>query len=174
MARWRILVVDDNEDTCDLIRLTLDESFDVLTVTNPLDVPQALDIFGPDLILLDVMMPKVSGFQLADYLKKNTRYSSIPIVFLSAKGAVKDQKYGYSLGAAMYLTKPFEPSRLIKNINVLLDGAGIQPGARQWPLEEVRTKLARFESCTISGKLTEAKPVENPDPIHEAGATWLD
>lgn len=144
MDRWRILVVDDDEDTCDLIRMTLEQDFDVLSLTSAQDTSRIIDLFEPDLVILDVMMPKISGFQLADYLKKNPAYKNIPIVFLSAKGTVKDQKYGYSLGASLYLTKPFEPGRLIKNIRLMLDGNAVEHKVKRFSMHEITRKISEL------------------------------
>lgn len=132
--------------------MTLDHEYDVLSLTNPLDTPEVLDLFQPDLIILDVMMPKISGFQLADYLKKNEHYKNIPVVFLSAKGTTKDQKYGYSLGASLYLTKPFEPNRLIKNVRLMLNGGQIAPTVKHLSMLEVNQRLAEKVSCRISAE----------------------
>jgi len=161
--RWRILVVDDDEDTCDLIRMSLEQDFDVLTLTNPQETPEILDVLEPDLIVLDVMMPKVSGFQLADYLKKNPAYRNIPIVFLSAKGTLKDQKYGYSLGASLYLTKPFEPSRLVKNVRLMLSGAAAQRKLKQSSMHEVRQRLAHLMTCRVSAGVAQVDPLPSAE-----------
>lgn len=114
--RFRILAVDDNPDTLELIRLALVEEFDVLTLSDPIDLYEMLDLFEPDLLLLDVMMPKITGFQLVEMLQKNPRTKGMPVVILSAKSAAAEIKHGYKLGASLYLTKPFTPDRLLKNV----------------------------------------------------------
>lgn len=168
MNRWRILVVDDDEDTCDLVRMSLEQNFDTMTLSNPVEMQEALDIFEPDLVVLDVMMPKISGFQIADYLRKNPAYKDIPVVFLSAKGALKDQKYGYSLGASLYLTKPFEPSRLVKNVRLMLESDSVQQKVKQHSMLDVRQRLAHLSSCKMSA---DAKTLGGPAG-HEG--QWLD
>ncbi len=114
--RYRILTVDDNEDVLELIQLTLGQDYDVVTLSNPLDVYEIIDLFEPDLLILDVMMPKVNGFQLTEMLRKNPKTKDLPIIILSAKVNAGDIKHGYRLGATLYLTKPFQPDRLIKNV----------------------------------------------------------
>ncbi len=114
--RCRILAVDDNEDVLELIQLTLGQDYDVITLSNPLDVYEIIDLFEPDLLILDVMMPKVNGFQLTEMLRKNPKTRDLPIIILSAKVNAGDIKHGYRLGATLYLTKPFQPDRLIKNV----------------------------------------------------------
>jgi len=146
MDRWRILVVDDNQDTLDLIRMTLEEDYDVLTLAQAVETPDVLDIFEPDLAILDVMMPKVSGFQLIEYMKKTPACKDIPVVFLTAKGAISDQKYGYTLGASLYLTKPFQPSRLLKNIKLMFESQGAQRKAKKYSMREVELRLSLLSS----------------------------
>lgn len=114
--RYRVLAVDDNEDALELIRMALDEHYDVLTLKDPLKIYGLLDLFQPDLLILDIMMPKVTGFQLIEILQKNPDTKTIPIIILSAKDNAREIKYGYKLGASLYLTKPFEPHRLLKNV----------------------------------------------------------
>jgi CheY-like chemotaxis protein len=105
--RWRILVVDDDRDVLDLIRLKLAQEYDVLCIDQANDVGQAADLFEPDLIILDIMLPKISGYQVMEYLKRNPLTAKTPVCFLSAKSSARDLKYGYSMGASLYLTKPF-------------------------------------------------------------------
>jgi DNA-binding response OmpR family regulator len=142
MDRWRILVVDDNRDTLDLIRMTLEADYDVLTLDNAIETPDVLSIFEPDLVLLDIMMPKVSGFKIIEYMKKQPGFKDIPVIFLSAKGAASDQRYGYTLGAALYLTKPFEPSRLVKNVKLTVKELEGKRKAKKFTLREVELRLS--------------------------------
>ena len=114
--RYRILAVDDNEDTLELIRLTLQEDYDVLTLSNPMDIYELLEVFEPDLLILDVMMPRITGFQLVEMLQKSNTTRNLPIIILSAKNSAREIKHGYKLGASLYLTKPFQPERLAKNV----------------------------------------------------------
>lgn len=120
MERFRILAVDDDLDTLELIRMTLKDEFDVLTLSNPMDIYEYIEIFEPDLLLLDIMMPKLTGFQVIELLSKNPRFRTIPIIILSAKDSVREIKYGYKLGVKLYLTKPFQTERLTKNVKMVL------------------------------------------------------
>lgn len=114
-VRYRVLAVDDSSDTLELIRLALSEEYDVLTLSSPLEIYECIELFEPDLLILDIMMPKITGFQLLELLKKNVRTKDLPIIVLSAKDNIREIKHGYKLGAALYLTKPFQPDRLLKN-----------------------------------------------------------
>jgi DNA-binding response OmpR family regulator len=113
--RARVLAVDDHEDILELIHMTLEPHYDVGTLSNPVDLFEIMEIFEPDLLILDVMMPRVSGFQLTELLRKGN-HRHIPIIILSAKTTAGEIKHGYKVGATLYLTKPFQPERLIKNV----------------------------------------------------------
>ncbi|MBM3333357.1 response regulator [Candidatus Sumerlaeota bacterium] len=116
--RWRILVVDDDKDVLELIRIKLADEYDVLCIDQATDVSLAAQLFEPDLIILDIMLPRISGYQVMDFLKHNPLTAKIPVCFLSAKSSARDLKYGYGLGASFYLTKPFQPERLLRNIKL--------------------------------------------------------
>ncbi len=182
MDRWRILVVDDNVDTLDLIRMTLEADYDVLTLANAVETPDVLSVFEPDLVLLDIMMPKVSGFKIIEYMKKQPAFKDIPVIFLSAKGAVSDQKYGYTLGASLYLTKPFEPSRLVKNVKLLLDEMEGKRKTKKHSLREIQLRLSlqtTYKASTdqaaldekVSKKMAAHKKQEEQDGKKDV---WLD
>ncbi|HRR32442.1 MAG TPA: response regulator, partial [Candidatus Sumerlaeia bacterium] len=81
----RILAVDDNEETLDLISMTLSENFDVVTLKEPMEIYELINLFEPDLLILDIMMPKITGFQILDLLQKNPAYKDLPVIILSAK-----------------------------------------------------------------------------------------
>ncbi len=115
-SRFRILVVDDSEDILELVRHTLQGEYDVLTLSNPMDLYELMDLFEPDLLVLDIMMPRINGFQLLEMLRKKPDTKDLPIIILSAKSTAGDIKHGYRLGATLYLTKPFTPDRMMKNV----------------------------------------------------------
>jgi DNA-binding response OmpR family regulator len=75
----------------------------------------------PDLILLDLMLPKVNGYKVCELLKKDTRYVNIPIILFTARAQEKDIQTGYEIGADAYLTKPFEPETLLVKIKELIE-----------------------------------------------------
>lgn len=114
-----ILVVDDNSSNIDILIGLLDE-YDVIA---SLDGSSSLNILqqeNVDLILLDIMMPVMDGFEVCKQLKKDPRTSKIPIMFLSAKDQINDIKKGFELGAVDYITKPFNPIELLSRIQTHL------------------------------------------------------
>jgi DNA-binding response OmpR family regulator len=94
MARWRILTIDDDPDILELIEMTLKENYDILALDSGVHAIEMVDTFEPDLIILDIMMPKVTGYHLMEVLRERKDTAKLPIVFLSAKDTIRDQKYG--------------------------------------------------------------------------------
>ena len=116
----RILVVDDDPVILRLIEVNLDlEGFDVITANRGEDAIAKAGDADPDLILLDLMMPEMSGWELAEHLQKNEATAGVPIIFLSARTQDEDRKRGEDLGVAGYVTKPFDPADLVATIRKL-------------------------------------------------------
>ncbi len=109
-----ILVVDDNPDLVDGVKLTLEmEGFQVLAATSG---QQALEVLGritPDLILADIMMPNLDGYQLYIRVHNDSRWVHVPFIFLTAKTSKEDIRKGKEMGADDYITKPFDPQDLV-------------------------------------------------------------
>ncbi len=113
-----ILVVDDDDGIRNLIKQYLvSKKFLVTTAGNAIEAEKKLNLIKFDIIILDVMMPGKTGYELTKQLKANV---SIPIILLTAKGEVKDRIKGLELGADDYLGKPFEPKELLLRINNIL------------------------------------------------------
>ena len=121
MAKGKILVVDDEIYIVHILDFSLGmEGYEVLTA---LDGEQALEkarAGHPDLIVLDIMMPKLDGYETCKMLKADPATRDIPVILLSAKGRNVDQKVGFEVGADDYITKPFSPRKLVERINALL------------------------------------------------------
>ncbi len=116
-----IMVVDDSPDLVEIIRLTLEgKGFNVRCAYNGKELLAALEKEKPDLILLDVMMPGMDGFEVLIRLKWNPATASIPVILLTAKVHHEDVLRGYKLGTDHYLKKPFDNSQLVTSINRLL------------------------------------------------------
>ncbi len=121
MAKGRILVVDDEIYIVHILDFSLGmEGYDVVTA---LDGEQALEkarTEKPDLIVLDIMMPKLDGYETCKRLKADAATKDVPVILLSAKGRNVDQKVGFEVGADDYITKPFSPRKLVERINAIL------------------------------------------------------
>jgi len=120
MKKKTILIADDEPHILELMKLILNENFNVLTASNGLIVLEIVKKTKPDLILLDVMMPGINGYEICEKLKKDSETKNIIIAMISAKTQEKDIMEGLRLGADYYLTKPFDPSVFEKKINQML------------------------------------------------------
>ncbi len=127
MAKGRILVVDDEIYIVHILDFSLGmEGYEVITA---LDGEQALEkarTEKPDLIVLDIMMPKLDGYETCKILKAEPETKDIPVILLSAKGRNVDQKIGFEVGADDYITKPFSPRKLVERINAILGQSSSQ------------------------------------------------
>lgn len=117
----RILVVEDEKDMAALVRFRLEANGYEVSVAH--DGQEALTKARhdrPDLIVLDLMLPKMSGYEVCAMLKQDSNYKSIPIVVFTARAQDADKKLAFSMGADEYLTKPFEPEILLEKIKKIL------------------------------------------------------
>ncbi len=116
-----ILVVDDNPDIVDILRIMLESNgFNVRCGYSGEDLFASLKEQMPDLILLDIMMPKMDGLQVLRRLKEDPSMPFIPVILLSAKVLDEDVLRGYKMGADYYITKPFTPTQVLDGIKAVL------------------------------------------------------
>ena len=121
----KILIAEDEKDIRDLITFTLRfAGHEVIPTANGEEAYQAAVKEMPDLILLDVRMPRLDGFEACQQLKANESTRDIPVVFLSAKGQESEVKTGLEVGAEEYILKPFSPDQLTERIRVIMSRRG--------------------------------------------------
>ena len=122
MEKKKILVVDDEVDLVETVRFPLEmEGFDVLVSYNGEDALNQARKESPDLIILDLMLPKLDGYKVCRLLKFDERYKHIPILMLTAKTQEKDKTLGMETGANEYITKPFEMDYLMEKVKAYLN-----------------------------------------------------
>ena len=127
MEQKRILVVDDERDLCDILLFNLHAAgYQADAVYSAEEAIEAIQN-RYDLLLLDVMMPGMSGFELAKRLKEDEQFRSIPIIFLTAKDTEDDMLQGFSLGADDYVTKPFSVREVMARVKAVLGRSLSQP-----------------------------------------------
>lgn len=115
------MIADDDSDTLELLKDYLEsESYEVFTVFNGIQLFEILKIQKADIILLDIMMNWISGYDLCRALKKSDEFQHIPIIFISARTSEADVELGFNLGADDYIKKPFELKKLSEKIKKLL------------------------------------------------------
>lgn len=121
-ASKRILICDDDPVILRLLQVNLElEGYDVLLAHHGEDAIEVATAEHPDLVILDIMMPKLDGYQTCERLKANDETKEIPVVFLSAKAQQTDIERGKEFGVADYLTKPFDPNDLIDVVERLIN-----------------------------------------------------
>lgn len=121
----KILVAEDERDIRDLIGFTLRfAGFEVLLAGDGIEAIEKAPLEQPDLIILDVRMPKMTGYEACRQLKENPATSAIPIVFLSAKGQEDEIQQGLASGALEYIVKPFAPDELADQVRDILRRVG--------------------------------------------------
>jgi DNA-binding response OmpR family regulator len=124
MSKGRILVVDDEIYIVHILDFSLGmEGYEVITALDGEQALEKLKTEKPDLIVLDIMMPKLDGYEVCKAIKSSPETRHIPVILLSAKGRNVDQKLGFDVGADDYITKPFSPRKLVERINQLLGQA---------------------------------------------------
>lgn len=124
MDRKRILVVDDEIYIVHILEFTLTmEGYEVLTAADGEEALRRLEQDRPDLVVLDIMMPKVDGYEVLRRIRADEEFHQLPVILLSAKGRPLDRETGLEIGADDYIVKPFSPRRLLEKIQDLLERA---------------------------------------------------
>ena len=111
-----IMIVDDTESNIDILVELLGEDYEIMVAMNGNDCLETVEMQIPDIFLLDVMMPGMDGYELCRKLKSNKRTRDIPVIFVTAKGAIEDKLDGYNAGGIDYITKPIDPKFTLETI----------------------------------------------------------
>lgn len=120
----KVLIVDDEVNIVTALEFLLQKcGYEVMVAQNGEEALQRVESFAPDLVLLDVMMPRISGYEVCRRMRERADWKHIKIVMLSAKGREAEVSKGVSLGADLYVTKPFSNNELVGKIGELLAGA---------------------------------------------------
>ena len=120
-TKKKILVVDDEPDIVSMVKMRLEASgYEVITASDGETAYSRARSDAPDLIILDLMLPGMDGYQVCRLLKFDENYRRIPIIMLTAKSQIEDKEWGQKVGADYYLTKPFEAKELLDKINDLI------------------------------------------------------
>ena len=120
MSNYKILVVDDEEDLCEILKFNLENEGYEIDTAKSAEEALKMDISSYDLLLLDVMMGEISGFKMANILKKDRKTANIPIIFITAKDTENDTITGFNLGADDYISKPFSLREVTARVKAVL------------------------------------------------------
>ncbi len=161
MANERILIVDDDINICELLRLYLEkDGFQTDIVTDGIKAIEAFNSINPDLVLLDIMLPGLDGWQICREIRKT---SQTPIIMLTAKGETFDKVLGLELGADDYITKPFETKEVIARIKAVLRRSSTitvaAEVAKEVNFDKLSINLTNYE-LKVDGKAIDTPPKE--------------
>lgn len=149
--KQQILVIDDECDLCEILRFNLTAAGFEVHTANSGEEALTKDISSYDLLLLDVMMPGMSGFELAARLKQDVGTADIPIIFLTALNDEKDTLYGFGLGADDYIAKPFSVREMVARVKAVLGRTSANPSSvRELCHEGLVMDLAKM-TVTVDG-----------------------
>lgn len=148
-----IAVVDDEEDIAELIAVNLKKNgYTAKTFVDGKTFFKFLKTTIPDLIVLDLMLPDMNGFDICKQIKRESKYESIPVIMLSAKGEETDKLIGLEIGADDYMTKPFSPRELVARVKVILKRKSVQAHPLSADLGGgIRVNFEQF-TASVNGK----------------------
>lgn len=138
MAGYRILLVDDDPDLRTIFRASLGSKFEIVEAIDGLDALNKLEMYEPDLAILDVMMPVMDGFELCEAIRRHRDFRQMPILFLSGVDSRDQIRKGYDAGANLYLTKPIEPARILKNVEFTFESQKVELRPKRYSLSQLR------------------------------------
>ncbi len=173
MQKEKILVVDDDKNICELLRMYLEkEGYVVVMAHNGIDAVNTFNAGNPDLVLLDIMLPQLDGWQVCREIRKT---SEAPIIMLTAKDEVFDKVLGLELGADDYVTKPFDTKEIVARIKaVLRRTSAVKSGdIKEVHYDKLSINLTNYE-LKVDGVVVDTPPKEleliyhlasNPDRV---------
>ena len=159
MSLGKILVVDDDLNICELLRLYLEkEGYTVVIANDGVTAVSTFQEESPDLVLLDIMLPRLDGWQVCREIRK---FSDNPIIMLTAKGEVFDKVLGLELGADDYVVKPFDTKEIIARVKAVLRRAAKNPidEVKEVHYDKLSINLTNYE-LKVAGKQIDTPPKE--------------
>ena len=174
MSKTKVMVVDDDNNICEYLRLYLEkEDFDVLVCHDGAEALDKFQNYNPAIILLDVMMPNLDSWQTCRELRK---ISDVPVIMITAKGETFDKVLGLEIGADDYIVKPFEAKEVIARVKAVLRRSNTQTddGIKRVEYDKLIINLTNYE-MTVDGVQVDTPPKElelifhlasNPDKVY--------
>jgi two-component system phosphate regulon response regulator PhoB len=161
MAKSKILLVEDEASLVDVLSYNLQrEGYDIAVASEGREGLRKAQMLLPDLVVLDLMLPGLSGLEICRQLRASAKTASLPILMLTAKAEETDQVVGFAVGADDYVTKPFSVKVLLQRIKVLLRrGAGPEPTAEVIEAAGIRIDK-RGHRVTVEGQPVSLTPTE--------------
>ncbi len=158
MGKIKILVIDDDTNICELLRLYLEkEGYDVICAFDGQEALLKLSTENPSLVLLDIMLPKLDGWQVCREIRKT---SQVPIIMLTAKSETFDKVLGLELGADDYISKPFDTKEVMARVKAVLRRSSVDTSAAtEIKYDKLSINIANYE-LIVDGKQIDTPPKE--------------
>lgn len=155
MSQYKILIVDDEEHIQELIKFNLENNgYKAICCDNGIDALELAKSEKPDLILLDVMLPGIDGYDVCKEIRKDNSISNMPIIMITAKSEELDKILGLELGADDYITKPFSIRELLARVKAVLRRTSILPIDKSYKFDNILVDFEKHEA-TKNGKKVE-------------------
>lgn len=159
MSMGKVLIVDDDQNICELLRLYIEkEGYDTRIANDGKAALEVFDEYNPDLIMLDIMLPELDGWQVCREIRKK---SQCPIIMLTAKSEVFDKVLGLELGADDYVVKPFESKEIVARIKAVLrrSGTNDEDAVKEVHYDKLSINLTNYE-LRVNGVQVDTPPKE--------------
>jgi CheY-like chemotaxis protein len=140
MSRHRILIVDDDDDVRKVMSTALSTRYEVVQARDGLEALHKLEDYQPDFAIVDAMMPLMDGYQLCEAVRRHQSFKAIPVLFLSAYGSKENIKRGYAAGANLFMTKPIDPLRVLKNVEFTINHEKPDVRKKRFSLQQLRDR----------------------------------
>ena len=160
MSTGKIMIADDDKNICELLRLYMEKEGYTVVIAN--DGEEAVTKFNaenPDMILLDIMMPKLDGWQVCREVRKK---SNMPIIMITAKGETFDKVLGLELGSDDYVVKPFDPKEIVARIKAIMRRTGktaAEADVKEVSYDKLVVNMTKYE-LKVDGKVIDTPPKE--------------
>ncbi len=149
MTGKRILVIDDEEDLCEILKFNLENEGYEVDTANSAEEALKMDLCSYQLLLLDVMMGEISGFRMANMLKKDPATASIPIIFITARDTENDTITGFNLGADDYIAKPFAIREVLVRVKAVMRRTSAKDPQPPTAIEQKRPPKLQYEQLVL-------------------------
>ncbi len=157
MDKYRVFVIDDDVDILSLLKNLLEADFEVICSSHPIEGLENLDDFEPDFVIVDIMMPLLDGREFVRRMRRKPQFVQTPIIFLSVLSDHNVIIASYKAGGDLFITKPFEPHRLLNSIRAFLK-------RRIMPVKRKHYSLQRLEEIQQRPPTTRTEPTRKSEP----------
>lgn len=164
-AIFRIMIVDDDPDIRIIIEDVLRDKYEVCHAVNGKDALDKIDDYEPDFIIMDVQMPMMDGFDCCEAIRKRPDFRDVQVMFLSAHGSRDNIAKSYQSGANLFLSKPIEPERLLRNVDLFFEKNSIEPKPKKLTMRQIELYERTGKAGTHPVASSSARPTRPETPL---------